>query len=139
LQEHQLSGEALHLTLSATEITRQFDNLQRFAAHTRALDCRLGIADMHNDTRIFQALKRLPVSFIKIQTPIIQALRRDREAVRQLRAICHRAHDQGLTVIAPCVEDAESLNILWSNGVDYIEGFFIHPPELSLNYDFGEI
>jgi len=83
-------------------------------------------------------LKRLPLNFVKIRANIIQALRHDREAVRQLRAICHRAHDQGLTVIAPCVEDAESLNILWSNGVDYIEGFFIHPPELSLNYDFGE-
>ena len=138
LAEHKLPGETLSLTLSVTEISRQFDKLQQFAGRVKALDCRLGIADVGNDPRIFQALKRLPLNFVKIRANIIQALRRDREAVRQLRAICHRAHDQGLAVIAPCVEDAESLNILWSNGVDYIEGFFIHPPELSLNYDFGE-
>lgn len=138
LDEHDLPGESLNLTLAVTEIDRQFKSLQQFTGRVRAMDCRVGIAEVNNNPRVFQALKRLPVSFIKIQTNIIRARRRERDAVRQLRAICHRAHDQQLTVIAPCVEDAESLNILWSNGVDYIEGFFIHPPELSLNYDFGE-
>lgn len=137
LQEHQLPGNVLHLTLSAGEIDRQLESLRHFAGRVRALDCRVGLADVYNDPRVFQAIKRLPLSFIKIPVQIIGGLRRDREAVRQLRAICHRAKGQGLTIIAPCVEDAESLNVLWSNGVDYIEGFFIHPPELSLNYDFG--
>ena len=36
----------------------------------------------------------------------------------------------------PDLEDANSLAILWSVGVNYIRGYFIQEPSPTVNYDF---
>ena len=36
------------------------------------------------------------------------------------------------------LEDAASLAILWSVGVNYIQGYFLQEPEATLSYDFSD-
>jgi EAL domain-containing protein (putative c-di-GMP-specific phosphodiesterase class I) len=44
--------------------------------------------------------------------------------------------EQNIKTIASGVEDASSLAILWSIGVNYIRGYFIQEPSDTIDYDF---
>ena len=43
----------------------------------------------------------------------------------ELRQIVTAAHERGRKVIAPRIEDAQSASLLWTIGVDYIQGDFV--------------
>ncbi len=42
-----------------------------------------------------------------------------------------------IKTVATGVEDANSLAVLWSIGVNYIRGYFLQEPDQSINYDFS--
>ncbi len=47
-----------------------------------------------------------------------------------------RAHDSGLRVIAPLIEDAQTASLLWTTGVDYLQGDFIQQAGQDMSFDF---
>ena len=54
----------------------------------------------------------------------------------RLKEIAEKAREQGKTTIAEFVQDAASMAILFSAGVDYVEGNFLAPAGPEMNYDF---
>ena len=53
-----------------------------------------------------------------------------------MRDIARRARELGIRTIAECVQDAASMSILFSSGVDYVEGDFLASAGPAMNYDF---
>jgi EAL domain-containing protein (putative c-di-GMP-specific phosphodiesterase class I) len=43
----------------------------------------------------------------------------------------------GKTTIAEFVSDASSMTVLFSIGVDLVQGNFLAPPMTAMNYEFG--
>jgi len=54
----------------------------------------------------------------------------------ELRRLVHHAHEGGRRVIAPRIEDAQSAAMLWTVGVDFIQGNFVQHEAQNLDYDF---
>jgi EAL domain-containing protein (putative c-di-GMP-specific phosphodiesterase class I) len=35
------------------------------------------------------------------------------------------------------IEDMQTLPVLWSYGINYVQGFFLQPPHEEMSYDFA--
>ena len=57
----------------------------------------------------------------------------DREELRQ---IVIQAHENNRKVTAPRIEDAQSASLLWTLGVDYIQGDFVQQAGQDMSFDF---
>ncbi len=80
----------------------------------------------------------LPARYWKIDGKVIARLAADKLLQVRLKRLAEVARITGIQTIAACVEDAETLALLWSEGVNFIQGYYVQRPETALNYDFGE-
>ena len=55
---------------------------------------------------------------------------------KRIQAIASHARGKGMRSIAEFVQDAASMSILFSAGVDYVEGHFLAAAGPEMNYDF---
>ncbi|MEI6414253.1 MAG: EAL domain-containing protein [Pseudomonadota bacterium] len=79
-------------------------------------------------------LKNLPLDFVKLEPSLIQGLSKSQEKQKAIRAINEFTKSYGVKTIAVSVEDANSLAILWTLGVGYTQGYFLHGPSESISY-----
>jgi diguanylate cyclase (GGDEF)-like protein len=76
----------------------------------------------------FGWLKRLPVTYVKIDGDLVNEARRDPIMASTMRAIIEVAHTSGRKVIAMRVEDRETLEVVTRLGADYAQGFVLGRP-----------
>ncbi len=77
-------------------------------------------------------IRHLPISYIKLDYSLLS------DQSKNLKDLIVLAHQLGIKVIAPQVEDPRSIAILWSSGADFVQGNFVQRPENNLIYDFTE-
>lgn len=81
-------------------------------------------------------LRRLPLGAVKFDGELVQTLQGDELGEPLLRAMTELAHALNVVVIAPLVEDAETLRRLRAVGVDCAQGFALgSPTELWRDHD----
>ena len=68
---------------------------------------------------------------------LMDDLARNPDSQRTLKDIANRASKRGIRTIAPRVNDAASMTLLFSAGVDYVQGDFLAPAGPEMNYDFS--
>ena len=59
------------------------------------------------------------------------------DALARLKEIADQATRQGIRTIAPNVQDAASMTLLFSSGVDYVQGDFLAAAGPDMTYDFS--
>ncbi|MGD8912049.1 MAG: EAL domain-containing protein [Candidatus Thiodiazotropha sp.] len=94
------------------------------------ISCLLTRVNLSAETE--RIIEHLPIQYIKLDFNLLQ----DPEA--GLKQLVELAHEKGIKVIAPQVEDPRSIAVLWSSGTDYVQGNFVQRPESNLIYDFNE-
>jgi len=56
-----------------------------------------------------------------------------------LKGLVSAINEAGKLSVVPCVENASVLATLWQVGVNYIQGQYLQPPSLRMDYEFTEI
>jgi diguanylate cyclase (GGDEF)-like protein len=79
-----------------------------------------------------ELVKNLTLDYVKLDTKLLQ------DPGKDLKELITAFHVQKIKVIAPQVEDPRSIALLWSSGVDFVQGNFVQRPENNLIYDFNE-
>lgn len=102
------------------------------------LHCRVALENFGMEQNTYQSLKHLKVNYIKVHMKIIQGLAQNVEHQDKIKEIAEHASSQNIQTIAPFVEDANNLAILWQCAVDFIQGHFLKEPDPKTDYDFEE-
>jgi len=102
---------------------------ERFAAAAKGIGCKLLLDGFGRRSVSFTALKTLGVDYLKVDGVIVRKLASSEVARSKLSAIARVGEVVGVTVIAECVEDPETVSRLIALGVSYAQGFGIRPPE----------
>ena len=84
----------------------------------------------------FQLLTHIQPQILKIDRSFIEDLPKNADSQKRVREIASKARDFGIQTIAEFVQDAASMSILFSAGVDYVEGHFLATAGPEMNYDF---
>ncbi len=95
----------------------------------RSTGVRLAIDDFGTGYSSLSYLKRLPVSYLKIDQSFVVGLGESEEDGRIVSAITELGHGLGLRIIAEGVERPEQLEAVASLGCDLYQGFLYARPE----------
>ncbi len=130
------SGEYLALQLQEAKVFTHLHAVQQFAAAVNAFGCRLGLEQFGAGLDSFQLLTHIQPQLLKIDRSFIEDIPKSPESQQRVRDIARKARDLDILTIAEFVQDAASMSILFSAGVDYVEGHFLATAGPDMNYDF---
>lgn len=136
LREHGVPGERLVLLVSEAKVFSHLRATQAFSAATAALGCRLGLEQFGVGLDSFQLLTHLSPSFVKLDRSFTLDLPANAENQRRIQDIAQRARAADMRSVAEHIQDAASMSILFSAGIDYVQGDFLAPAVQAMNYEF---
>ena len=84
----------------------------------------------------FQLLTHFDPAYVKLDRSFTEDLPKNAANQQRIKEIAGKVHDSSICCIAEFVQDAASMAILFSAGVDYVEGNFLAPAGPEMNYDF---
>jgi EAL domain-containing protein (putative c-di-GMP-specific phosphodiesterase class I) len=122
-------GESILFEIDEASLLAHPEAVERFGNAMNSIGCGLMIDGFGRRAVSFAPLKRLRVSFVKVDGVIVRRLLNSESAERKLRAILRVAEAIGFGVIAEMVEDQDILTRLKALGVSHAQGFGIHEPQ----------
>ena len=136
LTAHGVPGEYLVVQLPEAKVFTHLKAAQEFAAAIGKLDCRIALEQFGAGLDSFQLLAHLKPNLIKIDRSFVEDLPKNAANQERIREIAGKARELGIGTIAEFVSDAASMSILFSAGVDYVEGLFLAGAGPDMSYDF---
>ena len=118
----------LLVELTETSAVSDLHDARRFIEALRETGCRICLDDFGTGFSSFAYLKHLQVDAVKIDGLFIRDLPNDFDNQIFVKAIVAVAHGRRKHTIAECVEDAQTLDMLRSFGVDAVQGFYLDRP-----------
>ena len=123
-----LDPSSLHLELTETAIIDLHPDILRQLGRIRDLGVQIGLDDFGTGYASLTHLRRLPLTFVKIDQSFVQGLGTDREDERIVSAVVDLAANLGLRSIAEGVETEDQLDRLRELGCDQAQGYLFARP-----------
>jgi PAS domain S-box-containing protein len=129
-QLHLTGADPTKLVFEITEtaLMRDMTAGEDFARGLAELGCGIALDDFGTGFGSFTYLKRLPISYLKIDLDFVRELASNRSNLHVVRAIVSLARGFDLKTIAEGIEDQQTLDLLKAEGVDYGQGFYLGHP-----------
>ncbi len=119
------------LTFEVTETAAvaNIHHAREFAERLRAIGCRFALDDFGAGFGSFYYLKHLPFDYLKIDGEFVSNCLSNRTDQLVIRAVVDIAQGLGKETVAEFAANAELVEFLRAQGVDYAQGFHIGRPE----------
>ncbi len=137
LQAHAVPGEQLVLQLPESKIYAHLRPLQAFQKIVGAFGCRLCLEQFGISLNSFQMLTHFDPAILKIDRSFIIDLAKNVDNQKKVRDFVEEARRRDKITIAEFVSDAASMTVLFSIGVDLVQGNFLAAPGPAMNYEFN--
>ncbi|MDQ6698447.1 MAG: EAL domain-containing protein [Actinomycetota bacterium] len=123
-----LDPSCLHLELTETAIIELHPDVLQQLGRIRDLGVQIGLDDFGTGYASLIHLRRLPLTFVKIDQSFVQGLGTDHEDERIVAAVVDLSRNLGLRSIAEGVETEEQLDRLRQLGCDQAQGYLFARP-----------
>jgi len=150
LQDRALSGwlrerleqtgvEAQRLVFQVAESTaeRSLRDMFGFLGGIKMLGCGFCLDRFGRGADSLSLLKNLGADYVKLDMHFVNNIAKDPQKQAQLKELVKNLEVLGASTIVGGVEDVKTMPILWSLGVDLIQGFFLQRPYREMSYDFS--
>ena len=141
LREHleQTGVEAQRLVFEIAEATaeRHLRDMFAFLSGIKLLGCGFCLDRFGRGADSLNLLKNLGADYVKLDMHFVNNLSKDSKKQAQLKELVQNLASLGAATIIGGVEDVQTMPILWSLGVDLIQGFFLQHPYREMSYDFA--
>ncbi len=125
-------AERLIIEITETVAIHEVSELTEFVATFRDLGCKIAIDDFGAGYTSFRNLKMLDVDLVKIDGSFVIDLATNPDNQFFVRTLVNLAQNFNLPTVAEWVSNAEEVEMLKSLGVEYLQGFYLGEPTLSL-------
>ncbi|MEG3183227.1 EAL domain-containing response regulator [Novilysobacter erysipheiresistens] len=137
LRKHAADGQLLVLQLAESKVFTHIKAAQAFQQKVAKLGVRVGLEQFGSGLNSFQLLSHFDADLLKLDRAFMEDLSSNPEHQTRIREIATKAHELGKQTIAPFVQDASSMTILFGASIDYAEGEFLALAGPEMNYDFS--
>ncbi len=137
LQAEGVSGDQLWLQVPEAKVFTHLRNAQQFLAAASALGCKVGLEQFGSGLDSFQLLAHFQPGFLKLDSSFTADPALAREQLPKIQEITTRAQSQDIRTIAEFVSDAATMSLLFTSGVDYVQGDFVGPAGPEMNFEFN--
>jgi len=128
LAEHGVDPQRLFIELTETAAVSDVQDAQRFIEAIQQLGCEVCLDDFGSGFSTFTYLKYLNVKVLKIDGLFVRDLPNHYDNQVFIRAMVEVAHGLRKVTVAEFVEDAATLDMLQSLGVDLAQGYHLDRP-----------
>lgn len=119
--------------VSEQNATQYLTQTQVLAQNLRSKGHRFAIENFGVGRDSGRILAQTPMDFLKIDGSLMQSIASDTALQEKVRVYVHAASNRTIPVIAERVEDANTMAVLFQLGVAYMQGHYVHEPEVVLS------
>lgn len=119
----EISEECANRYLQDTKVIRDV---------VRRLGGRFALEHVGHAKEFAQTIEHLKPDFVKIDGNLIAGLASEEKIQEQVRRIVDLAGSFDAKTIAERVEDANTMAVLWQMGIQFMQGHYVHEPEVVL-------
>lgn len=123
-----IDPSALVFEVNGSTAAVNHDDVKLLSERLKAYGCLFAIDGFGAHAGALDQLRTLPLDFVKIDPSFIRHLPTNRTDQVIVRGMTDLAHSLGCRVIAMAVSDEQSVELLESFGVDFVQGFHIERP-----------
>lgn len=132
LAQHGVEPRRLIIELTETAAVSEMQDAQRFIEALQQTGCLICLDDFGSGFSTFAYLKYLGAQILKIDGMFIRDLPNNRDNQAFVKAMIDVARGLDKITVAEFVEDAATLDMLASFGVDMAQGYHLHRPSAQL-------
>ncbi len=137
LKNARLRGDALVFEMPESKVVTSLKPARAFLKGLEQLHCGFALEQFGSGLNSFQLLKHIPAHYLKVDRSYMAELPKNKDNQERIKSICEQARSAGKLTVAEFVEDATSMSILFSCGVNFVQGNFLQEPEQVMAYEFG--
>ena len=129
-------GRQLVFQLSEIDVLIAQHHIGSFCEKLDSLNIKLCVSHFGCTTDPFRYLSLLRAQFIKLDVALIEKIHVNAQRHQQLVSMVSGLHSADFKVIAPMVERIELLPLLFSAGINFVQGHWLHTPSSSMRFKF---
>ncbi|GEM_PF-791580 len=137
LHETGLKGKYVIFEIDEATITNNAEEATAFMRAAEKIGCKFCIDNFGRALASTTRLREPQIEYLKLHGPLVTNLTEDSVAQASLKAVVEVAKAMKKKTIAKSVESAEALSVLWTLGVDYVQGHYFQEADAELNYQFA--
>ncbi|MBD9537600.1 EAL domain-containing protein [Stenotrophomonas sp. ATCM1_4] len=137
LANEGVDGDQLWLQIPEAKVFTHLRNAQQFLAGVATMGCKVGLEQFGSGLDSFQLLAHFQPAFLKLDRSFTADPAQAKEQLDKTREITGKAQEAGILTVAEFVTDAATMSLLFSAGVDYVQGDFVGPPTAQMDFEFN--
>ncbi len=137
LKNARQRGDSLVFEMPESKVVTSLKPARAFVKGLEQIHCGFALEQFGSGLNSFQLLKHIPAHYLKIDRNYMAELPKHKENQEKIKEICDQAHHAGKLTVAEFVEDAASMSILFSCGVNFVQGNFLQEPEKVMAHGHG--
>lgn len=130
VEKTSIDTSILCFEISESAVSASLGNISLFMEKLGKLGCQFAMYDFSGGINAFSCLKKLPVSYVKINSTLVKAILEDPVHYAMVKSINDVAQTLGKQTIAGSVESEAVLLKLHELGVSLVQGYHISKPEI---------
>ena len=132
LDEDGFDCSRLVVQIPERDCAKHIKQTRELVKHLRKLGIGFAIEHYGVDTERFQILDMLKPDYIKIDGELMHTLMTDNSMQAAVSTIVKAASERHIKTIAERVENANAMAVLFQLGLDFMQGHYVHEPEVVL-------
>ncbi len=132
LREFDVRGNWLTFQFQEELVTSNLASIGKLIETLKKIKCRIAVNRFGVLERPELLLQGLSLDFVLLEAGFAQGLADDQAKQQRLVALAALTHEFNVKSIVTGVEDARSLTVLWTAGVDYVQGNFLQRPSATI-------
>lgn len=137
LRKYKAKGAWITFQIRDKDLRNHIQTAKKLIDGLKKIKCLLAVDQFGSAPKAETLLKHLPVDFVKFDFDLMEDLATKQDRQDYLNELNALAKSHNVKTIAMGVEDANSLAILWTVGVNYIQGYFLQEPSENISYEFS--
>ncbi len=139
LRELNAKGAWIIFQFHEEDIRAHTQDAKKLIEGLKKIRCQIAVDRFGLKPKNELMLKHMPIDYVKLDPSLTSGLCQSEEKQNQLGELNQSVHNFNIKTIAMGVEDANSLAVLWTVGVNYIQGYFMQKPTETITYDSNTV
>ena len=132
LDENDFDCSRLVIQIPERDAAKHIKQTRAIVGHARKIGIGFALEHYGVDQDRFQILDLLEPDYIKIDGELMHTLISDKSVQDSVTRIVSAAKKRDIKTIAERVENANAMAVLFQLGLDYMQGHYVHEPEVVL-------
>jgi len=137
LKAAKIKASALVFQVNETDAINYLTTTKKFVEELQAIDVQCSISHFGCAIDYMKILDHVPVEQIQIDGSFTLEIKDNPEQTDTVEALLSSLHKLEKITTVPLVENATILSKLWKMGAHYIQGHYVQPPSVEMDYEFS--